>query len=460
MDETYDCVILGTGLKECILSGVLSCEGLKVLHMDRNKYYGGDCASLNLNQLFQKFNKTPRDDLGPSREYNVDLIPKFLMSNGALVSILVKTEVTRYLDFKTVEGSFVLQDGKIHKVPSNVKEATTSSLLGLMEKNRYKNFMQYIQDYKDEDPKTHKGLDLKKMKASDLYKHFNLSENTINFTGHAVALEPNDDYKESTSAYELLKKVELYAESVFRYGNSPYIYPMYGLGDMPQAFARLSAIHGGTYMLDKKLDELVRDENGVVVGVKSEGEVAKCKFVIADPSYFPDKVKKVGEVIRCICLLSAPPAGLPPKGSPGLLGSGFFSSGSTEKYSTAQIILPQHQLKRKNDIYISLLSHDFAVVPKGKYVAFVSTIKETNNPEEEIKPGLVQLGKIDEQFLLVDPLYEPIGDGKNEKLYISKSYDPSTHFKDTCADIMDIYERIMGKPLDLTPPKKDKTEDE
>ena len=35
MDEEYDVIILGTGLTECILSGVLSVQGKKVLHMDR-----------------------------------------------------------------------------------------------------------------------------------------------------------------------------------------------------------------------------------------------------------------------------------------------------------------------------------------------------------------------------------------------------------------------------------------
>jgi Rab GDP dissociation inhibitor len=55
MDEEYDAVILGTGLKECILSGVLSVEGKKVLHMDRNSYYGGESASLNLNQVPPQF---------------------------------------------------------------------------------------------------------------------------------------------------------------------------------------------------------------------------------------------------------------------------------------------------------------------------------------------------------------------------------------------------------------------
>ena len=29
MDETYDAIVLGTGLKECIISGLLSVDGLK-----------------------------------------------------------------------------------------------------------------------------------------------------------------------------------------------------------------------------------------------------------------------------------------------------------------------------------------------------------------------------------------------------------------------------------------------
>lgn len=30
MDESYDAIVLGTGFKECILSGLLSVDGLKV----------------------------------------------------------------------------------------------------------------------------------------------------------------------------------------------------------------------------------------------------------------------------------------------------------------------------------------------------------------------------------------------------------------------------------------------
>jgi Rab GDP dissociation inhibitor len=46
MDEQYDAIILGTGLKECVLAGLLGVAGKKILHMDRNKYYGGESASI------------------------------------------------------------------------------------------------------------------------------------------------------------------------------------------------------------------------------------------------------------------------------------------------------------------------------------------------------------------------------------------------------------------------------
>jgi Rab GDP dissociation inhibitor len=118
--------------------------------------------------------------------------------------------------------------------------------------------------------------------------------------------------------------------SMARYGKSPYIYPLYGLGELPQGFARLSAIYGGTYMLDKKIEEIVM-ENGKVVGVKSDGEIARAKAVIGDPSYFSDKVKKVGSVVRVICFLNHP---IP----------------NTGDADSVQLVIPQNQVKRQHGI--------------------------------------------------------------------------------------------------------------
>lgn len=46
----------------------------------------------------------------------------------------------------------------------------------------------------------------------------------------------------------------------------------------------------GCRTLTFSLIQVEFDENGKAIGVTSEGETAKCKKVVCDPSYLPDKV--------------------------------------------------------------------------------------------------------------------------------------------------------------------------
>lgn len=433
MDEEYDVIVLGTGLKECILSGLLSVDGLKVLHMDRNDYYGGESTSLNLKQLWKRFKgeEDPPESLGASKEFNVDMIPKFMMANGVFVRVLIHTDVTKYLNFKAVDGSFVYNKGKIYKVPSNDVEALKSPLMGLFEKRRARKFFIYVQDYEDNDPKSHEGLDLNKITARDLISKYGLEDDTIDFIGHALALYFDDSYLDQP-AMEIVKRMKLYAESLARFeSGSPYIYPMYGLGELPQAFARLSAVYGGTYMLNKPDCKVVFDDDGKAIGVASEGETAKCKKVVCDASYLSDKVKKVGRVARAICIMSHP---IP----------------DTNDSHSAQVILPQKQLGRKSDMYLFCCSYTHNVAPKGKYIAFVTTEAETDQPEVELKPGIDLLGPVDEIFFDIYDRYEPTNDDAANSCFISASYDPSTHFESTVTDVIEMYKKITGKELNLS----------
>jgi len=432
MDEEYDVIVLGTGLKECILSGMLSVDGKKVLHMDRNKYYGGESASITpLGDVFSKFGMgDPPATFDKPRDWNVDLIPKFLMANGQLVKLLVHTGVTRYLEFKSVEGSYVFKGGKAHKVPTNEKEALATSLMGLFEKRRYRNLLVYINEYDPNNPATWKKFKPNESTSQQLYDHFGVDKNTIDFTGHAVALYRDEEYL-TQNCEELIKRCQLYSASMARYGGSPYLYPLYGLGELPQGFARLSAIYGGTYMLDKQCDEIVLDESGAVCGVKSEGETAKCKMVICDPSYAPDRCKTTGKVVRAICILN-------------------HSLPNTNNSLSTQIIIPANQVGRKSDIYVLCVSYAHNACQKGYFLAIVSALVETGNPELEIKPGLDMLGEITQKFVSVSDIYEPTDDGASSKVYVSKSYDATTHFETTCDDVLDIFRRVTGNDFDFT----------
>jgi Rab GDP dissociation inhibitor len=151
-------------------------------------------------------------------------------------------------------------------------EALNSSLMGFFEKRKFRNFLIFLQNYDKTKPATfHKGKPLTQWTTKQLFEDFGLDANTQSFTGHAMALQRDDEYLDQP-AEATAEAIQLYAFSLERYGKSPYIYPMYGLGGMPEGFSRLCAIHGGTFMLNKGIDEVLY-ENGVAWGVKTGNEV-------------------------------------------------------------------------------------------------------------------------------------------------------------------------------------------
>jgi len=435
-DGAYDVIVLGTGLKECILSGFASMNKLKVLHIDRNKYYGGESASLNIDQLYERFDKKKpeKNDYGKAQQWNVDLCPKFLMAFGNLVKILVYTKVTKYLDFRSVAGSYVYSNSKVHKVPVTATEAGTSSLLGFFEKFRFKNFLGYVNAWLPEDQKTHEKRDLNKMTMKALYAEYSLEESAQLFTGHAVALCINDDYME-IPARSTVEKLQLYANSLARYGNSPYIYPEYGLGGIAESFTRFAAVNGGTFMLNHAIAEILYDKDGKVTGVKdSEGKTATCKKLICDPTYLlkSGKVKQVGQVARCICILS-------------------HEIANTNKADSIQLIIPAKSLKgRKSDIYISAVSDLHKVCGKGKFIAVISANVETKDPEKELEIALGLLGKIDEKFFWVQDRYEPTNDSSKDNVFINSSFTATSHWEDATDEVLSMYSKLFGKSLDMS----------
>lgn len=445
MDETYDVIILGTGLKECILSGLLSVSGKKVLHLDRNDYYGADSASLNLKQLLKKFgeldenkNDEKQNDieqqLGASKNYSIDLCPKFIMGCGGLVKMLLHTKVTRYLEFRSVDGSFVYKDGKLHEVPMTPQAALNSSLMGIFQKRRYKNFLQWVLQVKTDDPKTWDKLDLTKQTMKEVFDYWKCDENTIDFTGHAVALFNDDNYlNDSSLTLQCIERLQLYAWSLSKFEKSPYIYPQWGLGGLPEGFSRLAAVHGGVYMLRREIEEILYDENGKANGVKVKNEgKAYCKQLISDPSYFfgTNKVKKTGTVARWLCILD-------------------HAVNDTKNSDSAQIILPTKQTGHKSDIYISVMSSAMQVAPKNRWIAMISSYVFTNNPKQELKVAYQLLGNVLKDFFVTNDTYIGVNEKVEDEIYIPSSMDASTHFQAATQEVMEIYKRVTGKDVDL-----------
>ena len=116
-------------------------------------------------------------------------------------------------------------------------------------------------------------------------------------------------------------------------------------------------------------------------------QTARTQCVIGDPSYFPDKVKKVGQVQ--------------------LRGGGMTCNSYMHTFTLYMLKLlicmyththththTYTHTHTHTDIYVSCVSYAHNVSSKGFYIAMVSTTVETSEPEKERAVGLELLGPV------------------------------------------------------------------
>jgi Rab GDP dissociation inhibitor len=116
-----------------------------------------------------------------------------------------------------------------------------------------------------------------------------------------------------------------------------------------------------------------------------------------------------------------------------------------------------------------MVSSTHNVCAKDIYIAIVSTIVETSTPELELRPGLDLLGPIHDKcvlallssphriviltvpsrFVSITPLYTPTSSGKDDNIFITRSYDATSHFETVVDDVTDVYKRVTGNDLVL-----------
>ncbi|VDO41345.1 unnamed protein product [Onchocerca flexuosa] len=77
-------------------------------------------------------------------------------------------------------------------------------------------------------------------------------------------------------------------ESVGRFGDSPFLWTLYGSGELPQGFSRLCAVFGGIYCLNRSVDGfIIAGER--IVAVVTQGQRIKCNHIIANGRYVPQQ---------------------------------------------------------------------------------------------------------------------------------------------------------------------------
>ncbi|XP_076467697.1 rab proteins geranylgeranyltransferase component A 2-like [Babylonia areolata] len=212
------------------------------------------------------------------RKFCFDLAPKLLYCSGSMVELLIVSDVAKYCEFRTVSRVLTMRDNTLEKVPCSRADVFSSKALSLLEKRLLMKFLTFAAEY-DQQPQEYKDFTGKPF--VDFLASKKLSPKIQHFILHSIAMAT-----ESTPTEQGLEGIQKFLRSLGRYGNTAFLFPLYGSGELPQAFCRLSAVFGGIYVLTMSASHLLVDAENKCTGIiTTAGQRITCKYLIADPSY-------------------------------------------------------------------------------------------------------------------------------------------------------------------------------
>ncbi|NXV64476.1 RAE1 geranylgeranyltransferase, partial [Molothrus ater] len=81
------------------------------------------------------------------RRFNIDLVSKLLYSRGLLIDLLIKSNVSRYAEFKNATRVLAFREGKVEQVPCSRADVFNSRQLTMVEKRMLMKFLTFCLDY-------------------------------------------------------------------------------------------------------------------------------------------------------------------------------------------------------------------------------------------------------------------------------------------------------------------------
>ncbi|KAF6090195.1 CHM Rab escort protein [Phyllostomus discolor] len=196
------------------------------------------------------------------RRFNIDLVSKLLYSRGLLIDLLIKSNVSRYAEFKNITRILAFREGRVEQVPCSRADVFNSKQLTMVEKRMLMKFLTFCMEYEDH-PDEYKAYE--EMTFSEYLKTQKLTPNLQYFVLHSIAMTSET----ASSTIDGLTATRNFLHCLGRYGNTPFLFPLYGQGELPQCFCRMCAVFGGIYCLRHSVQCLVVDK-----------ESRKCKAII------------------------------------------------------------------------------------------------------------------------------------------------------------------------------------
>ncbi|XP_041597132.1 rab proteins geranylgeranyltransferase component A 1 isoform X2 [Vulpes lagopus] len=163
------------------------------------------------------------------RRFNIDLVSKLLYSRGLLIDLLIKSNVSRYAEFKNITRILAFREGRVEQVPCSRADVFNNKQLTMVEKRMLMKFLTFCMEY-EKHPEEYKAYE--EITFSEYLKTQKLTPNLQYFVLHSIAMTSET----ASNTIDGLKATKNFLHCLGRYGNTPFLFPLYGQGELPQCF--------------------------------------------------------------------------------------------------------------------------------------------------------------------------------------------------------------------------------
>ncbi|XP_058069577.1 rab escort protein 1-like isoform X2 [Magnolia sinica] len=419
--SSYDLIVVGTGLPESVLAAAAASAGKSVLHLDPNSFYASHFASLPLSAfssfLLSQLNipsehsQSSHSDSAtvadliprslyshvdfsyhslqqPSGRFSLDLSgPRLLLSADPIVDLLLRSGASNYLEFRSVSMSFMYLDGRLLPVPHSREAVFKDRSLGLTEKTHLMRFFKLARE--------HFGSEGERISEEDMESPFieflekqRLPPKIKAIILYVIAMADYDQEcpelsKKLVKTKDGMESLALHSSSVGRFSNGlgAYIYPIYGQGELPQAFCRCAAVRGALYVLSMPVTALLTDSDyGHYKGVRlASGQDLFGHQLIVDPSFtasplFSGSLDLHHESFESSNMIEVRHGSSP--GSKVARGVCIIRSSIQPDLSNLMVVFPPRSLytEQLTSVRALQLGSNVAICPPGLFILYLSTL--------------------------------------------------------------------------------------
>ncbi|OQV16028.1 Rab proteins geranylgeranyltransferase component A 1 [Hypsibius exemplaris] len=223
------------------------------------------------------------DVLLQSRKFSLDLAPKLFWTTDAFVNLLKTSNISRYTSFRLVHSVATFLDGRIVEVPFSRSAISNHTDLSALDKRKVMKFMQACMERAANGDAN--AADLTPARFGDYLDTLKIPILTRRSIVNAIAMCTED-----TSTAKAFTRISrfLLACGYYDKSSSPFLFSIFGCGEYPQYFARISAVFGGIQCLNRGVEVFVLDSTkSQVVAVITGASRIACKRLVIPVEYAP-----------------------------------------------------------------------------------------------------------------------------------------------------------------------------